>query len=120
MNPLIIPASLLNFHNITFVQPSYRYPDDEEIKNEMCKPLNAPQLPWEWFELNGTSNINGEKIGNALGIRWLRRSRLSPLHHLPLLEFVKVMMFVARKKGQINENLQLFGEQQEMYGNFEE
>ena len=93
-----------------------RFPEDEEKKNAICTPMNAPQLPAEWFKLSHIANINGDKIGKALGLSWIRKKRLSPLHHAPLIPFLKAMAFMIRNKDQINEKLKLFGEQEELYG----
>ena len=93
-----------------------RFPDDEDKKNSLFTPLNAPQLPAQWFELNYLSNVNGDKIGQALGIRWMRGCRLTPLHHMSFFSFLKVMIFMMFNNAKINEKMKLFGEQANIYG----
>ena len=41
--------------------------DDEQKKNDLCKPIDAPHLPSQWFQLQYISNLNGQLIGKALG-----------------------------------------------------
>ena len=41
--------------------------DDEQKKNALCKPIDAPHLPSQWFQLQYISNLNGQLIGKALG-----------------------------------------------------
>ena len=85
----------------------------------MLTPFNAPQLPVQWYENNYLANINGDKIGQALGITWLRNSRLSPLYHMSFLSFLQTLFFMARNKHKINEKLKMFGEQKDLYGRFD-
>ena len=98
----------------------FRFPNDEEKKNDCCHPLNAPILPAQWWELNYWSNGNTEKISKALGWKWMRSRRLTRLHHMPLMGLVETMMFMTRNKQKIGEKMKLFGEQEDMYGKFNE
>ena len=97
----------------------FRFPDDEDKKNSACTPINAPQLPAQWFELQSLTNTNADKIGKELGFGWMRKSRLNPLHHMPLFQFMKFMFSMIRDKDKWNEKAKLFGEQEEIYGQFE-
>ena len=97
---------------------SFRFPDNETKKNDCCTPLNAPQLPAQWYELNYQANVNGDKIGKALGLGWMRNRRLTPLHHMSLMGFAKTMMFMIRNKEKVGDKMKLFGEQADMYGKF--
>ena len=85
----------------------------------MCTPMNAPQDPAEWYEFSGKANLNADKIGKALGIRWMRKKRLSMLSHASLIEFVKVVFYIGKHKDKINEKMKLFGEQGDIYGKFD-
>ena len=96
-----------------------RFPDDEDKKNALCTPLNAPQLPAQWFALQYGANMNADKIGKALGLGWMRYRRLSPLSHVSLKHFLKIMIYMVRNKEKINEKMKAFGEQEELYGNFD-
>merc|ERR1711944_124982 len=96
-----------------------KFPEDEDRKNLACTPINAPQLPAQWFELQYLSNINTEKIGKELGLKWMRRSRLSPLHHISIFPFIKLMIFMIRNKDKINQKNKLLGEQSDIYGKFD-
>ena len=111
-------SSSLSVFSNWFLSLLSRFPDDEEKKNDCCHPLNAPQLPAQWWELNYWANVNGEKISKALGFGWMRNHRLTPLHHLPLTGFAKIMMLMIRNKEKISEKMKLFGEQEDMYGKF--
>ena len=82
-------------------------------------PFNAPQLPVQWYEINYLANVNGDRIGQALGITWLRNSRLSPLYHMSFLSFLQTLFFMVRNKHKINEKLKMFGEQKDLYGRFD-
>ena len=84
-----------------------------------CTPINAPQLPAQWFELQYLNNLNGDKIGKELGIIWLRKNRLSALHHISVIPFIKLMAFMVKNKDKINEKNKLFGEQSDIYGKFD-
>ena len=101
-----------------FYRNLFRYPEEEDKKNSILKPLNAPQLPVQWIELNYISNTNGERLTKALGLRWVRKSRLSPLRHFGIFDFLRIIILMARNKDKINGNLKLFGEQEEIYGKF--
>ena len=81
----------------------------------MCTPFNAPQLPAQWFKLNYLSNINGKRIGKALGLSWMRNSRLTPLYHMSRMSFLKILIYTVLNNEKINEKLKLFGEQQKLY-----
>ena len=48
----------------------------------------------------------------------MRNHRLTPLHHLSLTGFAKIMMLMIRNKEKISEKMKLFGEQEDMYGKF--
>ena len=85
----------------------------------MCTPINAPQVPSEWYEFQCKANINAEKIGKALGMGWMRKSRLSPMHHISVIPFVKFMAFMIKNKDKISEKNKLFGEQADIYGKFD-
>ena len=106
-------------YSLRFIHNQYfRFPDDEQKKNDCCKPLNAPILPAQWWELNYWAGVNRDKIQQALGLRWLRTRRLSPLYHTPLIGFIKNSIFMIQNKDKISEKLKLFGEQEDMYGKF--
>ena len=96
-----------------------RYPDDEERKNLACSPIDAAQLPVQWWALQHKSNMNEAKMRKELGWVWMRRSRLVPFHHIPFIDYLKFMIRIAKKKDLWNGKLKLFGEQQEMYDNIE-
>ena len=84
-----------------------------------CTPINAPQLPAQWFELQYLNNLNADRIGKELGIRWMRKSRLSVLHHISVIPCIKLMAFMIKNKDQISEKNKLFGEQSDIYGKFD-
>jgi hypothetical protein len=81
--------------------------------------MNAPQVPSEWYEFNYQANLNGDKIGKALGMGWMRKKRLSMLSHASLISFVKVILYLGKNRDKINEKMKLFGEQGEIYGKFD-
>ena len=86
----------------------------------MCTPINAPQVPSEWYEFQCKANINAEKIGKALGMGWMRKKRLSMLSHASFISFVKVILYIGKNKDKINEKMKLFGEQGDIYGKFDD
>ena len=96
----------------------FRLPDDENKKNMMCRPINAIHLPTQWFEFHHLSLLNGEQIAKTLGIKWIRRSRLTPLHHMSLISFIKTIIYTKWNQDEIKEKLKLFSEQLHMYGKF--
>ena len=96
-----------------------RYPDDEDRKNLACSPIDAVQLPVQWWDSQHKSNMNGDKIGKELGFGWMRRSRLVFFHHISLFDFLKFMIVIVKKRDSLNEKLKLFGEQQDIYENIE-
>jgi hypothetical protein len=81
--------------------------------------MNFPQVPPEWYEFNYQANLNGYKIGKALGVGWMRKKRLSMLSHASLTSFIKVILYMGKNKDKINEKMKLFGEQGEIYGKFD-
>ena len=82
----------------------------------ICKPFNAPQLPTEWLRFYYLSYTNGDKISKTLGINWMRNCRLTPLHHMTLISFIKTIIYKVRNNQKITEKLKLFSEQEELYG----
>ena len=96
-----------------------RYPDDEVRKNLACTPINAPQLPAQWFEIQNLNNLNSDKIGKELGIVWMKKSRLSVLHHISVIPLIKLMTYMNKNKDKINEKSKLLGEQADIYGKFD-
>ena len=64
------------------------------------------------------SRVNADKIVEALGLNWMRKSRLSPLHHMKMISLLKYMKYMSRNKEQLLQKLKLFGEQEQIYGNF--
>ena len=85
----------------------------------MITPTIAPGVPSEWWEFTHISSVNGENISRALGLSWLRKSRITLFHHLGLISLMKIMVFMIRNKNEINEKMKLFGEQKELYGKFD-
>ena len=104
----------LSYKSVLF----HRFPDEEDKKNTACTPVPAPHDPADWFQIGHTANVNSDKIGKLLGISWMRNNRLSPVYHITLFSFVKVMYFMAQKMEGIQEKNKLFGEQTSIYGKF--
>ena len=97
-----------------------RFPDDEVKKNSACTPVPASHDPADWFRISHTANINNERIGKLLGVSWMRNNRLSPMYHITLFSFVKMMYQLMQMMEKIQEKNKLFGEQQNIYGKFDE
>ena len=98
----------------------HRFPDDEDKKNSACTPVPAAHEPVDWFQISHTANINNEKLGKLLGISWMRNNRLSPMSHITLFSFVKVMYQLTQMIDRVQEKNKLFGEQASVYGKFDE
>ena len=64
------------------------------------------------------NRVNADKIVEALGLNWMRKSRLSPLHHMKMINFFKYMKYMSRNKDQLMQKMKLFGEQEQVYGKY--
>ena len=112
------PTSLIHKH-YSLIYSFYRYPNDEDKKNSACTPIPAPHEPVDWFQISHTANINNERLGKLLGVSWMRNNRLSPMSHITLFSFVKLMYQLPQMIGRIQEKNKLFGEQENVYGKFD-
>lgn len=96
-----------------------RFPDDENKKNSACTPVPSCQEPVDWFQISHTANNNNDRIGKLLGISWIRNNRLSPVYHITLFSFVKMMYQLMQMMEKIQEKNKLFGAQENIYGKFD-
>ena len=95
----------------------FRYPDDDALKNELCKPIDAPNFPWDWFKYLYVSQTNLDKLCNSsvLG-EWVERNRLSILSHMSKNQLDRMKAFNETNKETLNNNLKIFGDQKDIYG----
>ena len=103
----------LKFLSILFV---CRFQDDDDKKNSICIPVDAPHDPVQWFETSYKANLNLEKLVYALGIRWMRTKRLSLMSHIGIVPCIKILFAMLWNKEKLNEKMKLFGTQREIYG----
>ena len=78
-----------------------------------------PPLPLYVWQRSSVQ-LRHEKLGKLLGISWMRNNRLSPMSHITLFSFVKVMYQLTQMIDRVQEKNKLFGEQASVYGKFDE
>ena len=64
------------------------------------------------------NRVNADKIVQALGLSWMRKSRLTPLYHMKFINFLKYMKYMSRNKEKLVQKMKEFGEQEDIYGKF--
>ena len=104
----IFSGSTINLQMVQVPQPTFSgaiiaameiaFPDDEEKKNGVCVPMPFPHEKSDWVrQLRGTM-VNGDKVGEVLGLRWMRSRRLCHMHHIPLLDLAWLMVYIIPNK----------------------
>ena len=114
---MLIPIYLSVLRVSTFCP--YRFLDNEDQKNSICMPVDAPHDPVLWFDLRYKVNLNLERLGYTLGIGWIRTKRLSLISHLGFIPSIKILFSMLWNKDQLNEKMKLFGTQYDVYGKFD-
>jgi len=93
-----------------------KYPSDEEKKNQTCQVVESPVLPWNVFKLMKISNLNGDALGQALGMGYMRRSHLNIIYHMGWFQFLKITVYMMMYGEKINKKFEEFSEQEHIYG----
>ena len=65
------------------------FPDDEDKKNEILKPIRYPQCPKDFIIRMKDEFRNKHAISQVLGASWFRKCRLHILHHIPFLDYIR-------------------------------
>ena len=88
------------------------------MKNDLCRPHDAPNFPWDWFKYLCISETNLNKLRQSTVLGdWIKSNRLSIISHLSKDQLEKMSAFKDANQEALNANLRLFGEQKEIYGN---
>jgi len=92
-------------------------PDDDDLKNDLCKPHDAPNFPWDWFKYLHISQTNQCKLlkSSVVG-EWMKRSRLSIISHMNQDQLDRMNTFNEMNQEVLNANLKAFGDQKDIYG----
>ena len=90
--------------------------DDDRAKNEVCKPHDAPNFPWDWFKYLYVSQTNTDKLYALLGNKWMEENRLSIMSHMSQEQLEKMKSFKDYYQAKFYKNLKEFGDQKDIYG----
>merc|ERR1712142_790146 len=74
------------------------FPNDEEKKNSVCIPFDVPQLPDDIIKNFYTDSKVNDAMMQVLGFRWERQRRVSAMHHIKILDLVKLIYKLMKKK----------------------
>ena len=97
---------------------NFRCPDDDSLKNDLCKPHDAPNFPWDWFKYLHISQTNqGKLLKSSVVGEWMKRSRLSIISHMNQDQLERMNAFNETNQEALNANLKAFGDQKDIYGN---
>ena len=88
-----------------------KYPNDEEKKNSICVVLDVPQMPIDFIKNMYTDSKTSEAAIKDLGFRWSRKRRNSVFHHLQLLDLIKLMVKMGKKRNDLRQKLELLMKQ---------
>jgi len=86
------------------------HPEDEEKKNNVCKPHNSPDVPLDFFLIFLNHMTNSVKIRAELGSIWRIRRRTNFMHHMDILPLAKLLWLLATKTKPLTEKLTLWVE----------
>ena len=96
----------------------FRCPDDGALKNDLCKPHDAPNFPWDWFKYLHISQTNqGKLLKSSVVGEWMKTSRLSIISHMNQDQLERMNTFNETNQEALNANLKAFGDQKDIYGN---
>jgi len=111
----IFDGSTINVHWFMFPPPGYNtsvlaaldlfHPEDEEKKNDICKPFNPPDEPLDFFPGFLNHMINSGKVGAELGLLWQIRRRTNVMHHMGFFSLAKLIWVIVRKTKPLVEKL---------------
>jgi len=111
----IFDKSTINIHWFMFPPPGYNaaviaalellHPEDEQKKNDICRPSNPPDVPLDFFPGFLHHIVNSGKVGSELGLHWSVRRRTSLLHHMSFLSLAKMIWLMATRTKPIVEKL---------------
>jgi len=111
----IFDGSTINIHWFLLPPPGYNtaviaalellHPEDEEKKNEICRPTNPPDVPLDFFPGFLRHIVNSGKVGAELGLLWTMRRRTSIMHHMRVFNLVKLIWVMVTKTKPLVEKL---------------
>ena len=84
-----------------------RYPDDEEKKNSVCLPLDAPETPEDYFVAAQINNRVEDLINKELGLFWQRGRRCYDVHHFSLSQLLSFIWMARSRVGPFNRKIDL-------------
>jgi len=84
-----------------------KYPNEEEKKNEVCVVLKAPQMPEDLILNFYTDGRTNEAEMKLLGFNWERKRRASGLHHVKLLDLLKMIFLMMKRKDRLKKKWEM-------------
>jgi len=110
----IFEGSLITLQDVRLLQSVYSaavigkmeqlYPDDEELKNSL-KGIRHPQTVDDYVVEFRNGLVNEMGVAQHLGVWWLRNSRLNWEYHVPLLPYIRWMVYVTRNGPKVFDKL---------------
>ena len=88
-----------------------KFPDDEEKKNSICKPMDVPQIPQEFFTSAKTNNEVQTAASKALGFRTLFGKRCNPFAHLGFFVKWRFIIYAIMNRTKIDAKIDMCLEQ---------
>ena len=88
-----------------------KFPDDEDIKNSICKPMDVPQIPQEFFTSAKTNNEVQAAAIKALGFSTLFNIRCNPIAHVGFFTKWRFLIYAFINKTKMDEKIDMCLEQ---------
>ena len=85
-----------------------RYPDDEDRKNAVCKPIVVPQLDSDLFLAFDVSSHNQRAAMKELGMMFFSNKRVDPLYHLSFFTKIRFMATLMRKQAKVDKQFEKY------------
>ena len=87
-----------------------KYPDDEAKKNQIIPVGINNENVFQWgletfWIMYRDQTLNGPKVGNLLGLNWMRRNRLSGMKYFGKMAMIKILLSQRKIEKQMIENL---------------
>ena len=88
-----------------------KYPDDEEKKNAICKPMVIPQIPEDYFTSFQTNSQVQNAASKALGSGALFNIRSNTFAHVGFLTKWRTILTIIFKRARIDTKIDMCVEQ---------
>ena len=88
-----------------------KFPDDEDKKNSICKPMDVPQIPEEFFTSAKTNNEVQAAATKALGFRTLFSKRCNPFAHIGFFPKWRFLIYAIMNRTKLDAKIDMCLEQ---------